>query len=142
MQEIWNGFMEAIKLIISLDEEIYGIVFLSIFVSLASTFISALIGIPMGIFLGTKNFKGKGLVIRLVYTFMSIPPVIAGLFVFLLIMRKGPFGFLSLSYTVTAMVIAQILIVSPIITGLTYNGTKEKGELVKSLGKTLGASKR
>jgi tungstate transport system permease protein len=72
---------------------------------------------------------------------MSLPPVIAGLVIFLLIMRKGPLGSLGLSFTPAAMIIAQVLLVTPIITGLTYNIVKEKAPKIKALAKTLGANR-
>lgn len=72
---------------------------------------------------------------------MSLPPVIAGLTVFLILMRRGPLGSLQLNYTVPAMIIAQIVLVTPIIIGLTYNIVKEKAPVVNSLGITLGAGK-
>ncbi len=141
MREIVLGVKGAIELLLSFDQEIYQIIFLSLYVSLTSTFLSTLLAIPAGIFLGLFHFKGKGIVVRLLYTMMSLPPVIAGLVVFLFISRKGPLGFLGLSFTPTAMIIAQICLITPIITGLVYNGTKDKGQHVKMLGKTLGANR-
>lgn len=140
MREIISGLYEAFLLLISFNEEIYGIVFLSLYVSLTSTLISTIIAVPLGTALGINEFKGKNIIVRLIYTFMSLPPVIAGLFVFLIIMRKGPLGYLRLSFTPTAMIIAQTCIVVPIIIGLTYNGIKEKGSTIKELGTTLGAN--
>lgn len=142
MEEILKGVYEAISLLISFDKEIYDIIFLSLYVSLVSTFMATLLAVPLGTALGMHDFKGKSIIIRCIYTFMSLPPVIAGLFVFLVIMRKGPLGALRLSFTPTAMVIAQICIVVPIVMGLTYNGVKEHGPIIKDLGKTLGANDR
>lgn len=141
MDTIGQGIIEAFRLIFAGDAEIYEIVGLSLYVSLTSVMISAILGIPCGILLGTCSFKGKGIIVRLIYTFMSLPPVIAGLAVFLALMRRGPLGSLQLNYTVPAMIIAQILLVTPIIIGLTYNIVKEKAAVVNSLGFTLGAKK-
>lgn len=140
MEELAQGLKEAIKLLITFDPELYEIVGLSLFVSLTAVLLSAVIGIPLGVLVGLSAFPGKRLFIRFTYTMMSLPPVIAGLFVFLLIMRKGPLGFMRLSFTPTAMIIAQVLLVAPIITGLTYNIVKEKAPRVKALAKTLGAN--
>lgn len=140
MSEIWMGFEGAIKLLISLDQEVYKVVLLSIYVSLTSTFISTFLAVPCGILLGIFDFKFKRILIRVLYTFMSLPPVIAGLIVFLFISRKGPLGFLGLSYTPTAMIIAQTSLITPIIMGIVYNGTKEKGKIITNVGKTLGAN--
>jgi tungstate transport system permease protein len=141
MDTIWQGFIEAIHLIFSGDPEIYEIVGRSLYVSVFSVVFSTVVGIPCGILLGTTNFRGKGIIVRVIYTLMSLPPVIAGLVVFLILMRRGPLGSLQLNYTVTAMIIAQICLVTPIIIGLTYNLVKEKASVVNSLGFTLGAGK-
>ncbi|WZL72129.1 ABC transporter permease [Clostridiaceae bacterium 35-E11] len=141
MREIWIGIKGALDLLLSFDHEVYSVILLSIYISLTATFISTLLAVPMGIFLGIVNFPFKQIVIRGLYTFMSLPPVIAGLVVFLLISRKGPLGFLKLSFTPAAMIIAQICLIIPIIMGIVYNGTKEKGESVRMVGKTLGANK-
>ncbi|MTI55540.1 ABC transporter permease [Geosporobacter ferrireducens] len=140
MSEIWTGVQQAINLLLSLDQEVYKIIMLSLYVSLTATFISSILGVPIGVFIGIKNFPLKRIVVRFLYTMMSIPPVIAGLVVFLLISRKGPLGFLGLVYTPAAMIIAQTCLITPIIIGIVYNGTKEMGNTVKTLGKTLGAS--
>ncbi|MCQ4635580.1 ABC transporter permease [Anaerovorax odorimutans] len=139
MDAIGHGIIEAFKLIFSGDREIFEIVGLSLYVSCFSVVFSTCLGIPLGILLGTHQFKGKGIIVRLIYTFMSLPPVIAGLTVFLILMRRGPLGSLQLNYTVTAMIIAQICLVTPIIIGLTYNMVKEKAPVVNRLGITLGA---
>lgn len=141
MDAIGHGIIEAFKLIFSGDREIFEIVGLSLYVSCFSVVFSTCLGIPLGILLGTHQFKGKGIIVRLIYTFMSLPPVIAGLTVFLILMRRGPLGSLQLNYTVTAMIIAQICLVTPIIIGLTYNMVKEKAPVVNRLGITLGAER-
>jgi len=141
LEQIIEGFKSALSLIASFDGELMSIVSLTLFVTLMATGISAVFSIPFGIFLGIKNFPLKSLVVRILYTFMSLPPVIVGLFVYLLITREGPFGKFGLLFSASAMIIAQILLVTPIITGIVYNGTLEKGRDIKSLGKTLGASR-
>ncbi|NBG87485.1 ABC transporter permease subunit [Isachenkonia alkalipeptolytica] len=141
LEQIVEGFKSALSLIASFDVELYSIVGLTLFVTIIATGISALLSVPLGIFLGIKDFPLKSLAIRILYTCMSLPPVIVGLFVFLMIARRGPLGRFGILYTVTAMIIAQILLVTPIITGIVYNGTLEKGRDIKNLGKTLGASR-
>lgn len=138
---IGQGLIEAFQLIIHFDPEIMGIVGLSLFVSGVSVAISTVLGITGGILLGTHNFWGKGIIIRIIYTLMSLPPVIAGLTVFLLLMRSGPLGDYQLNYTVTAMIIAQTCLVTPIITGLTFNLVREKAPVVYNLGITLGGNR-
>ncbi len=135
------GLKGAVELLLSFDQEVYRVILLSLYVSLTSTLISTIFAIPIGIGLGVSNFPFKKVIVRILYTSMSLPPVVVGLVVFLLISRKGPLGFLEVNYTPTAMIIAQVCLVVPIITGIVYNGTKEKGEIVRRLGKTLGANR-
>lgn len=141
MSEILDGLWEAFSLIRSGDGEIFHIVGLSLFVSAVSVCVSGLLGFPAGIALGSAQFRGKSVVIYFTYTMMSLPPVIAGLTVFLLFMRRGPLGYLQLNYTVTAMIIAQVCLVTPIICGLTYNLVRDRAREVKQLGFTLGAGR-
>ena len=141
MDVISAGIAQAFRLIVSGDPEIVGIIGLSLFVSFSSVIISTCLGMPVGILLGTHSFRGKGVLLRIIYTFMSLPPVIAGLTVFLILMRRGPLGHLQLNYTPTAMIIAQICLVTPIIIGLTYNLVREKAPVVNRLGITLGANR-
>jgi tungstate transport system permease protein len=141
MDIILDGIKEGIALIFAGDSEIFEIVGLSLYVSTIAVIISAFFGIPIGVLLGTHSFVGKGIIVRVIYTFMSLPPVIAGLVVFLVLMRRGPLGMYQLNYSPTAMVIAQICLVTPIVIGLTYNIVKEKAPVVNRLGLTLGAGR-
>lgn len=88
MDTIGQGFIEAFRLIFAGDAEIFEIVGLSLYVSFSSVVISTILGIPLGILLGTCSFRGKGIIVRIIYTLMSLPPVIAGLVVFLILMRR------------------------------------------------------
>jgi len=141
VEYIWEGFISAIQLITSLDSEMMEIVLLSLFVSGTAVLIAVVFGIPLGVLMGTHTFPGKGVVLRVIYTLMSMPPVICGLFVFLILMRRGPFGQYQLNYTPAAMVIVQILLVAPIIIGLTYNLVRDRAPVVYKLGLTLGGGR-
>ncbi len=141
MEEIAIGFRAAIKLLFTGNPELYEIVGLSLMVSLSSVVIATCLGVPFGALIGTHNFPLKNALLRIIYTFMSMPPVIAGLVVFLLIMRRGPLGSWGLTYTPTAMIIAQVCLVTPIITGLTYNIVRDKAPRIKALATTLGAGR-
>ncbi|MDR1069159.1 MAG: ABC transporter permease [Clostridiales Family XIII bacterium] len=141
MDYLLEGVKNAAGLIVSFDPEIFTIVGLSLFVSMLATFISLAAGIPLGMGLGTHSFPGKGVLLRVIYTLMSMPPVIAGLFLFLIFMRRGPLGSLQLNYTVTAMIVAQICLVMPIIVGLTYNLVRDSAPTILRLGVTLGGSR-
>jgi tungstate transport system permease protein len=130
-------------------QEIINITFLSLRVSGTAVLIGALIGIPIGAYLGFRQFKGKKTMMRLVdvmlksiiNTFMGLPPVAVGLVVYLLLTSSGPLGWLGLLYTPTAMVITQLVMVIPIIVGVTMSavGSVERSIMEKAL--SLGATK-
>ena len=141
MKEIGAGLIDVIKLLFSFDPELMEVIGLTLSISGLSVLLSTLAGVPFGVLLGVNNFPGKGIVVRIIYTFMSLPPVIAGLTVFLILMRRGPLGSLQLNFTPAAMVIAQVCLVLPIVIGLTYNMVKEKAPTVYSLGLTLGGNR-
>lgn len=140
MDYILKGFSEALNLLISFDIEVIKIVFLSLVVSTSATILASLVFIPIGVYLGIKKFKGKRMVSRLIYTSMSIPSVIVGLVIAILLSRRGPLGYLDLMYTPKAMIIAQTLLVTPLILGLTYNLAKNRGIEIQKLAITLGGS--
>jgi tungstate transport system permease protein len=109
----------ALELILTADPALLTIVRLSLIVSLTAVAVSALIAIPFGAFVALNRFLGREGVIVLLNALMGLPPVVAGLAVYLLLSRSGPLGFLGLLFTPTAMVIAQTILVTPIIAALT-----------------------
>ncbi len=139
MSQLGEGIIEAFRLIISLDEGLLRIVFLSLRISGLAIIISTFIGVPLGTLLGLKAEKKTRLVNKLIFTFMGTPPVVAGLLIYLLISRMGPFGVLGLIYTPTAMIIAQVTLATPIIAGLTMVGVRSKGTAVVETARSLGA---
>lgn len=139
MQAIFEGLMEALKLLISFDPEVYEIIILSLGLSVTSTTLSALIGIPIGLFLGVETYRFKPQVSRILYTCMSLPPVVVGLIVAIFLSRSGPLGSLQLMFTPGAMVIAQMLLITPIIAGIMFNNAKSHGKEIKDFGRTMGA---
>lgn len=130
MDNIVAGIYEAWNLIITFDRELYGIIGLTLVVTIMSTLISALIGVPLGLAAGSSDFKGKRILFRVVHTLMSLPPVVAGLLVFLTLSRRGPLGSLMLLFTPTAMIIAQVIIITPIVLGLAEAAVKAKSKAV------------
>lgn len=94
---------------------IANIVISTLIVCIPATIISMLIGIPVGYYLKIKKFKGKKLVIRIIYTLSGLPPVLAGLIVYILLSRRGPLGFLNILFTKWAMIIAQVILIVPIV---------------------------
>lgn len=119
MELILDGIRTALTLIFSLDSEVLAITFLSLKISCSATLVSLLLGIPFGVFLALAVFPGRRFVISLVNTGMGLPPVVVGLFVTIFLWRNGPFGRFELLYTPAAMVIAQGVIATPIVTGIS-----------------------
>jgi tungstate transport system permease protein len=123
--DVSSSFAAAFGLIVSLDPQFLQIVALSLRVTLTAVFIAALIGLPLGAWLALARFPGRAAVIVLINAMMGLPPVVAGLVVFLLLSRSGPFGGLGWLFTPTAMIVAQTLLVLPIVIALT-RGTIEE----------------
>jgi tungstate transport system permease protein len=136
---IIDGFIQAILLIVSLNPEIIDIASLSLKVSGASTLLASLVGIPLGTFITLNEFPFKRLTKNVIYTLMGLPPVVAGLFVFLIVSRAGPLGTYGLLFTPSAMVIAQVLLILPIITGFTITATKAVDRSIIDTAVSLGA---
>ncbi len=119
MNTILNAFAEAGVLLASFDADFLAIVGLSLRVSLSAVLIACLIGFPLGAAVALFRFLGRGAVALMLNTFMGLPPVVVGLIVFLILSRSGPLGVLGLLFTPTAMIIAQAILVTPIIAALT-----------------------
>lgn len=114
-----GAFSTAFQLIVSGDPALMQIVSLSLRVTLTAVVIACLIGLPLGAALAMARFPGRGAVIVVFNALMGLPPVVAGLIVYLMLSRAGPFGFLALLFTPTAMIIAQTVLITPIIVSLT-----------------------
>lgn len=138
METIFQGIAEAFGLLTQLNMEVYGIVGLSLFVSITATCLAALIGVPLGLVMGLKSFKGKALVRLVLTTAMGTPPVVLGLVVVLVLARRGPLGQLGLLFTPQAMLIAQWLLVLPIIAIGAMEAAAIKGKPLYELLLTLG----
>ena len=119
MDLLVDGFAKAVALLASLDPEVLSITFLSLKVSVTATLISLVLGISSGTLLALADFPGKRLIVSIVNTGMGLPPVVVGLFVTIFLWRNGPFGYLDILYTPTAMIIAQAVIATPIVCGIT-----------------------
>jgi tungstate transport system permease protein len=116
---IIEGIKQAFILLFTLDPEVIGITWLSLKVSGIATFISLLIGISVGTMIALTQFPGKRIVISLINTGMGLPPVVVGLFVTIFLWRNGPLGFLDILYTPTAIIVAQTVIATPIVMGIS-----------------------
>lgn len=138
MQDFAQEMQAAFALILAGDSELLGIVALSLRVSLLAVLFAALIGMPLGAALAVGRFPGRRALMVLVNALMGLPPVVVGLLVYLMLSRSGPFGVLQLLYTPTAMIIAQVVLVTPIIAALTRQVIEmldaEYAEQMRSLG--------
>jgi tungstate transport system permease protein len=140
MNSFLEGFVQAFSLIIHFDHELIGIILLSLEVSGIALLIASSLGVPAGSFLGLKKFRGRGFVISLSNTFMGLPPVVVGLFVYLLLSRRGPIGFMALLYTPSAMITAQTILVFPIVTSLCHSAVISVDPIIRQAAVTLGAT--
>jgi len=136
-----DKFTEAFNLLFSMDRELLQILFVTLEMSFFSTTISCLLGMPAGTFLAAKKFRGKRIVKRTVNTLMGLPPVVAGLVVYMLFTRYGPFGKLNVLFSVKAMVIAQVILITPIVTSLTMAVVQGNRKTVYETAKGMGFSK-
>ena len=140
MQIFSDSFTTAFFLIISGDPDLYEIIFLSIKVSLTSLLGSIIIGLPVGAFLAIHRFKMRSVLLSVLNALMGMPPVVVGLIVYLYLSRTGPLGFLSLLYSPTAMIIAQMLLVTPIIAALSAQIIEDLHIEYKDLFRSLNVS--
>lgn len=140
MDPIIEGFKKAFALILAMDRELRGIIFLSVKVSGLALTAATILGLPIGAFLGFRKFPLKGVIVSILNTFMGLPPVVVGLFVYLLLSRSGPLGFMGLLYTPSAMVIAQTILALPIVASLSNSAIVSVDPIVKQASVTLGAT--
>jgi tungstate transport system permease protein len=141
MELILDGIRTALTLIFSLDSEVLAVTFLSLKISCSATLVSLLLGIPFGVFLALAVFPGRRFVISLVNTGMGLPPVVVGLFVTIFLWRNGPLGFLEILYTPLAMIFAQAVIATPIVTGITIASIQNLPANLKLQVRALGATR-
>ncbi|MZP28404.1 ABC transporter permease subunit [Heliobacterium undosum] len=141
MDLIIEGVGQAIRLLIQGDPEVWAVTLLTLRVSGLATLISVLIGVPLGVLLAQSRFPGKAVVVSLVNTGMGLPPVVVGLFVTIMLWRSGPLGLLGLLYTPAAMIIAQAVIASPIVMGLTFAAIEQLDPNLRLQILSLGATR-
>jgi len=140
LTEIWQGFIKAIELIVSLDPEVMEIAGRSLIISVTSTLLASLICIPIASLIHFHHFRGKRILINLIQTFFSIPTVAIGLFVFVLFSRAGPLGGLNLMFTPTVMVLGQMILITPLLLGLTISALSGVDKTIVDTARSLGAS--
>jgi tungstate transport system permease protein len=139
--ELWESFTKAIELIVSLDPEVMRIAGRSLTLAATSCVIATLISIPLGSVIHFNNFRGKRLLVNIIQTFYSVPTVVVGLFVFVLVSRAGPLGGLGLVFTPAAIVIGQVLLVLPIMMGLNISALRGVDVTLTDTAISLGANR-
>jgi tungstate transport system permease protein len=137
---IGQGILQAVRLLLAGDAEVWSVTWLSLRISATATLLSLGLGIPLGAALALSRFPGRGFLISLVNTGMGLPPVVVGLFVTIVLWRNGALGFLELLYTPTAMILAQLVIAAPIVIGLTLAAIQQIPEKFRLQLLGLGAS--
>ena len=140
MTEIWHGLIKAIELIVSLDPDVMEIAARSLKISVTSALLASLICVPLSSLIHFHRFPGKRALINLIQTFFSIPTVAIGLFVFVLFSRAGPLGGLNLLFTPTVMVLGQMILITPILLGLTISAVSGVDRAILDTARSLGAS--
>jgi len=141
MDLILEGIKKAFWLLVSLDPEVLGITLLSIKVSGSATLISLFIGISVGASVALTRFPGRRIVVSLINTGMALPPVVVGLFVTISLWRNGPLGFMGILYTPLAMIVAQTVIATPIVTGITLAAVQQLPAKLRLQILALGATR-
>jgi tungstate transport system permease protein len=140
MAPLLDGLGKALALIVSFNPELLDIILLSIAVSGTALSIATALGLPLSALIGLKKLPARGLLISLMNTFMGLPPVVVGLFLYLLLSRSGPLGFMGLLYSPSAMIIAQAILAFPIITALCHSAIVNVNPLIRQASLTLGAT--
>lgn len=141
MDELVSGLFKAINLIVAFDPALYEIILLSLQVSGIALAISIVIGVPIGAALGLSKIRARGFITVLLYTGMGLPPVVVGLFVYLFISRSGPFGFLGWLFSINAMILAQVIIAFPLVSGLTMTAVQGVDPALRLQVRSLGATR-
>jgi tungstate transport system permease protein len=141
MQLFYDTLREALRLLLSGDGALWQVVFLSLRVSGAAILLGILIGIPVGTAVALSRFRGRRIVIALIHTGFALPPVVVGLFVYMLLSRTGPAGGLGILFTTKAMVLAQALLAAPYVAGITLAAVQAVPSEAMLQARSLGATR-
>lgn len=141
MKVVWDGIVQAFHLLFSGNAEVLEITFLSLKISGIATGLSLIIGLPLGTLLALGQFRSRKFWVSLINTGMALPPVVVGLAVSIILWRSGPLGGLRLMYTVSAIIIAQIIIAAPVVSGLTAAALQQLDPRLRYQLYGLGASR-
>ena len=140
MDAIIEGFGKAFFLILHLDPELLSIILLSLKVSGTALIVATTLGLPLGALTALKHFPGRSFIISVLNTSMGLPPVVVGVFLYLLLSRSGPLGFMALLYTPLAMIVAQSILAFPFVAALSHSAIMKIDPLIKKASLTLGAT--
>jgi len=135
------GLVQAIHLILAVDPALTEIILLTLRVSGMALAISTLVGVPLGAALGLSRVRARQLITTLLYTGMGLPPVVVGLFVYLMLSRSGPVGTWGWLFTPNAMIVAQVIIAFPLVTGLTMSAVQSVDPMLRLQVRSLGATR-
>lgn len=141
MDDLINGFRQAIQLVLSGDAALVEIVVLSLQVTGIALAIAVVLGVPLGAALGLSRIRARSVITILLYTGIGLPPVVVGLFVYLMLSRAGPFGGLGWLFTPSAMIVAQVIIAFPVVAGLTMSAVSGTDPQLRLQARTLGATR-
>jgi tungstate transport system permease protein len=136
---LWHAFLESIRLIISFDKEIYGIVLRSLRFSFMAVLFAVLFGVPIGFLIGSRRFKYRSVIITILNTAMALPTVIVGLMGYAFLSRSAPMGFLDLMFSPKAVILGEFILSFPIVTNLTVAAVQSVDPRAILTAKTLGA---
>jgi len=139
VHSIFEDLAQAFRLLLGMDREVFDAIRVTLTVSVISTLLSAVVGIPLGFIIAVKKFYGKRMVIIILQTLFALPTVLVGLLVMAFLSRRGPFGDLGLLFSPTAIVIGQFLLACPIIASLSLSATKGLDPRVGRTAQTLGS---
>ncbi len=142
MNDIVDGLTAAFWLVVTLDPELLEITLRSLQVSASALLIACVIALPLGTFLAVQRFRFRRATIAVLNALMGLPPVVVGLIVYILLSRSGPFGVLGLLFTPTAMIIAQVIIITPLIASITHQAMRDLWSEYHDLLISLNATKR
>lgn len=140
MEFFWHSILEALRMIWSLDPEMYFIVSVSLYVSFYSTLLAALLGVPLGFLIAVREFQGKRIVITVLNTLLALPTVVIALFVYAFLSRQGMLGHFGLLYTPKAIIIGQVILILPWVATFTMAAVSRIDERYRRTALTLGAN--
>jgi len=141
LTELWHGLIKAIELIVTLDPEVIQVAGRSLRIAITSSLLASAICLPVASLIYFNRFRGKRFLISLIQTFYSVPTVAVGLFVFVFISRAGPLGALGLLFSPTAIVIGQMVLITPVLLGLTISALSGVDRALIDTARSLGASR-